>query len=151
MTRLFADEVDAIGIMNPPWQPGAYAAHAAHAEALKAQRKMLNQQLMHRQALQGMAAARPQVHAGGSSSRHPAGRPAATAKASAAAEAGQGGAAAAAGGDELDEEGDGFGDGLEEQSYTAVSTADLEALGLRRHPDAIAECASLRYVCGSRD
>ena len=51
----------------------------------------------------------------------------------------------------MDEEGDGFGDGLEEQSYTAVSTADLEALGLRRHPDAIAECASLRYVCGSRD
>ena len=49
--------------------------------------------------------------------------------------------------EEQDEEADGgFGDGLEEQSYTAVSTADLELLGLRRHPDAIAECASLRCV-----
>ena len=51
--------------------------------------------------------------------------------------------------EEQAEEADGgFGDGLEEQSYTAVSTTDLEALGLRRHPDAIAECASLRYAAG---
>ena len=121
------------------------------------------------------ATALPQVHAGGSGKHHPARRHLALGStvraAAAAAEAGQGAAVAAAGGAELDEEeeedttedelylgysgpdteeeadGD-FGDGLEEQSYTAVSTADLEALGLSRHPDAIAECASLRWVCG---
>jgi len=45
-----------------------------------------------------------------------------------------------------DEDLDGFGDGLEEESYSVVSTADLEALGLRKHPDAIAECVSLSSV-----
>ena len=51
---------------------------------------------------------------------------------------------AAGGGD--DEDDDGFGDGLEEENYSVVSTADLEALGLRKHPDAIAECVSLSSV-----
>ena len=81
-----------------------------------------------------------------------------------------------------EEDVDGFGDGVEEDSYAVVSTADLEALGkstnvpvscpcddhkgnatrpfpwthdlihavlpsgLRRHPDAIAECLSLSSV-----
>ena len=54
-------------------------------------------------------------------------------------------AGSTAGGGE-DEDDDGFGDGLEEESYSVVSTADLEALGLRKHPDAIAECVSLSSV-----
>jgi Fe-S cluster assembly scaffold protein SufB len=45
-----------------------------------------------------------------------------------------------------EEDADEFGDGLEEKSYSVISTADLESLGLRKHPDAIAECASLNSV-----
>ena len=45
-----------------------------------------------------------------------------------------------------EEDVDGFGDGVEEESFAAVSTADLEALGLTRHPDAIAECLSMSSV-----
>ncbi|GAX80052.1 hypothetical protein CEUSTIGMA_g7491.t1 [Chlamydomonas eustigma] len=45
-----------------------------------------------------------------------------------------------------EEDAEEFGDGLEEKSYSVVSTADLESLGLRKHPDAIAECASLNSV-----
>lgn len=35
---------------------------------------------------------------------------------------------------------------MEEQHYTGVSTAALEALGLRPHPDPVAEAASLGSV-----
>ena len=71
--------------------------------------------------------------------------PKATTAAAAAAGTSGAGANPASGGAD-DEDVDGFGDGLEEESYSVVSTADLEALGLRKHPDAIAECVSLSSV-----
>eukprot|EP00955_Chlamydomonas_euryale_P115228 366336-Chlamydomonas_euryale.AAC.19 len=40
----------------------------------------------------------------------------------------------------------GFGDGLDDYAYADVSTAVLEALGLRKHPDPVAECASLSSI-----
>lgn len=38
------------------------------------------------------------------------------------------------------------GDGMEAEQYTTVSTAALETLGLRAHPDPVAEAASLGSV-----
>lgn len=44
-----------------------------------------------------------------------------------------------------DEEHD-IGDGLEEKRFALVSTAELEQQGLKKHPDKIAEAASLNSV-----
>lgn len=51
-----------------------------------------------------------------------------------------------------DEEGadTGLGDGVEEQLFANVSTAELEAAGLRPHPDRISETSALASVCVPR-
>eukprot|EP00798_Chlamydomonas_sp_ICE-L_P014789 gene14789-20839_t len=53
---------------------------------------------------------------------------------------------ATAGEDDEDDGSNEIGDGDEDLAYTNVSTAKFEALGLRPHPDPVAQCSSLSCV-----